>query len=289
MVDTLTKQLLEAGVHFGHQTKRWNPKMRRYIFGEKNGIYIIDLSQTAKCITDACAFLRNAASAGEYVMFVGTKKQAQDVVSTAASRCGMFYVTNRWLGGMLTNFATIKKSVKRLKDIQKMKEDGTINNFTKKEISGIEKEMSKLQANLGGILDMTKLPKALFIVDCKREEIAVAEANTLGIPIVGLVDTNCDPDKITYPIPGNDDAIRSITLVTSIIADSIAEGRKKFSDGETARLKKEAEDEAEAVAASSITDEDEDELKKMFIKKEDDSDAGLDARKKKKVIKVRKE
>lgn len=228
MTNELIKQLLEAGVHFGHQTKRWNPKMAPYIFGERNKVYIIDLEKTAECLQKAREFLKDLARKGGSVLFAGTKRQAQDICREQAQSCGMYWVSQRWLGGLLTNYATIKKSIARLKEINKMQEDGSIKNFTKKEISLMMKERDKLEKNLGGIKDMERLPGALFVVDSKKEELAVAEARKLGIPIVALIDTNCNPELIDYPIPGNDDAIKSIRLVTSLIAESISEGRKGF-------------------------------------------------------------
>ena len=243
---TLMKSLLEAGVHFGHETKRWNPKMKKFIFGEKNGIYIINLDRTRENIMKACEFLRGIAAAGSYVLFVGTKKQAQDIIKEEASRCGMFYVNQRWLGGMLTNFQTIKKSIKRLLEIERMKEDGTMAKLSKKEVSKLNKEMFKLNKNLEGIRFMDKLPKVIFIVDAKKEEIAVKEARTLKIPIVALVDTNSNPDVIDYVIPGNDDAIRSIKLVTSLVSDAVLEGKGAFKAKEDkARAEVEAEEEEE--------------------------------------------
>jgi len=224
----LIKQLLEAGVHFGHQTKRWNPKMKKFIFGSRSGIYIIDLEKTEECINAARDFLMEITSKGEFVLFVGTKKQAQDVIKQEAIRSGMYYVTDRWPGGMLTNFATIKKSIHRLKDIEKMRTDGTFEKLTKKEIAHLEKELAKLNKNFSGIVLMERMPKAVFIVDTKKEETAVREARRLGIPIIGLIDTNSNPDLVDYPIPGNDDATKSIRTVVSIIADTIIEGRKKF-------------------------------------------------------------
>jgi len=217
------KNLLESGVHFGHQVKRWDPKMQKYIFAERNGIHIIDLQKTIQAIKDAYDIVRKTVAAGKTVLFIGTKKQAQQAVQKEAERCGMFYVNNRWLGGMLTNFATIKKSLLRLKKLEKMEIDGTFENLTKKEISSLAKERIKLQKNLGGIKEMKELPGILFIVDTRKEAIAVAEARRIGIPIVAVVDTNCNPDGIDYPIPGNDDAIRAITLFTQIIANAVVE------------------------------------------------------------------
>jgi len=224
----LIKQLLEAGVHFGHQTKRWNPKMKKFIFGSRSGIYIIDLEKTEECINRARDFLLDITSKGEFVLFVGTKKQAQEVVQQEAIRSGMYYVTERWPGGLLTNYSTIKKSINRLKDIEKMRQDGTFAKLTKKEVAGLEKELAKLNKNFSGIVAMERMPKAMFVVDTKKEETAVREANRLSIPIIGLIDTNSNPDLISYPIPGNDDATKSIRVVTSIIVDAIIEGRKKF-------------------------------------------------------------
>jgi len=224
----LIKQLLEAGVHFGHQTKRWNPKMKKFIFGSRSGIYIIDLEKTEQCINAARDFLMDITSKGEFVLFIGTKKQAQDVMKQEAIRSGMYYVTDRWPGGMLTNFATIKKSINRLKDIEKMRTDGTFEKLTKKEVAGLEKELAKLNKNFSGIVAMERMPKAAFVVDTKKEETAVLEARRLGIPVIGLIDTNSNPDLVDYPIPGNDDATKSIRSVATIIADTIIEGRKKF-------------------------------------------------------------
>jgi small subunit ribosomal protein S2 len=217
------KNLLESGVHFGHQVKRWDPRMKKYIFAERNGIHIIDLQKTIQAIKDAYDAVRKNVAAGKTVLFVGTKKQAQQAVQKEAERCGMFYINNRWLGGMLTNFVTIKKSLLRLKKLEKMEVDGTFENLTKKEISGLGKERQKLQKNLGGIKEMKDLPGILFIIDTRKEAIAVAEAQRQGIPIVAVVDTNCNPDGIDYPIPGNDDAIRAITLFTQIIANAVVE------------------------------------------------------------------
>ncbi len=220
------KQLLEAGVHFGHQTRRWNPKMARYIFTERNGIYIIDLQKTVKKLEEAYAFVKEIAANGETVLFVGTKKQAGDSVKEEAERAGVHYVNARWLGGMMTNFKTIQKRIKRLEQLRKMQEDGTFERLTKKEVIKLEQEIEKLEKYLGGIKSMDKLPGALFIVDPRKERIAVAEAKKLGIPIVAIVDTNCDPDEIDYVIPGNDDAIRAVKLIASTMADAIIEGRQ---------------------------------------------------------------
>jgi small subunit ribosomal protein S2 len=217
------KSLLESGVHFGHQTKRWNPKMKKFIFSERNGIHIIDLHKTTVCIKDAYDLIREQVKNGKSILFVGTKKQAQQAIEDEAKRCGMPYVNNRWLGGMLTNFTTIKKSIHRLKKIEKMEIDGTFESLTKKEIAILNKERAKLEKNLGGIKEMKDLPGAIFIIDTRKEMIAVAEANRLGIPIVAVVDTNCDPTHIDYPIPGNDDAIRAISLFTEIIANAVVD------------------------------------------------------------------
>jgi small subunit ribosomal protein S2 len=221
------KQLLEAGVHFGHQTKRWNPKMKPYIFGARNGIYIIDLQKTVGLARSAFRFVSDAVAKGGTVLFVGTKKQAQDAIREEASRCGMFYVTNRWLGGTLTNFKTVKTGIDRLKTIEKMKADGTYDRLPKKEVASLEREREKLEKNLGGIKDLARVPAALFVIDTKKEYIAVHEANRLGIPVVAVVDTNCDPEGIDFTIPGNDDAIRSIRLFTSKVAEACIEGKAR--------------------------------------------------------------
>ena len=218
------KELLEAGVHFGHQTKRWNPKMKPYIFGARNGIYIIDLQKTVRYFKSAYNFVKESVEGGNTILFVGTKKQAQDSVAEEASRCGMYYVNQRWLGGMLTNFATVKQSIDRLKRLDAMFEDGTVEAYTKKESLQFNKDREKLQKILGGIKGMHKLPGLMFVIDPKNEEIAVQEANKLGIPVVAIVDTNCDPDPIDHVIPGNDDAIRAIRLLSSKIADAAIEG-----------------------------------------------------------------
>ena len=220
------KQLLEAGVHFGHQTRRWNPKMAPYIFTERNGIYIIDLQKTVKKVDEAYDFLRSVAEEGKSILFVGTKKQAQEAVKEEALKSGMFYVNERWLGGMMTNFATIRKSINRLKELEAMEEDGTFEVLSKKEVLALKREQEKLEKSLGGIKDMEELPGALFIVDPRKERIAVAEAKKLNIPIVAIVDTNCDPDEIDYVIPGNDDAIRAVKLLTARMADAVIEGRQ---------------------------------------------------------------
>ena len=219
------QELLEAGVHFGHQTKRWNPKMKEYIFGERNGIYIIDLSKTVKLFRQAEEFLTNLAAEGKTVLFVGTKRQAQDVVAEEALRCGMYFVNQRWLGGLLTNFSTIQRSLGRLRDLEAMVTDGRYETLSKKEIARNEKEKRKLQKNLDGIRQMGRLPDAIFIVDTKKEKIAVDEARKLKIPVVGVVDTNCDPDEVDFVIPGNDDALRAIRLFASKIAEAVLNGR----------------------------------------------------------------
>jgi len=222
------KQLLEAGVHFGHQTKRWNPKMKPYIFGARNGIYIIDLQKTVGLARQALRFVSDAVAKGGSVLFVGTKKQAQDAVREEATRSGMFFVTNRWLGGTLTNFKTVKQGIDRLKAIEKMAADGTYERLPKKEVASLEREREKLEKNLGGIKEMSRLPASVFVIDTKKEHIAVHEANRLGIPVVAVVDTNCDPEGIDYVIPGNDDAIRSIRLFTGKVAEACVEGRARY-------------------------------------------------------------
>ena len=240
------KQLLEAGVHFGHQTRRWDPKMAEYIFQARNGIHIIDLQKTSKKIDEAYEFLRSQAEEGKTVLFVGTKKQAQECIKEAAEKCGMYYVDQRWLGGMLTNFSTIKTRIQRLKDIEKMQEDGTFDVLPKKEVINLKKEMDKLEANLGGIKEMEELPGVLFIVDPKKEYNAINEAKKLNIPVVGIVDTNCDPEVLDYPIPGNDDAIRSVKLITDAMANAIIEGKQ----GESFELETEENQEESAEESS---------------------------------------
>ena len=235
------KQLLEAGVHFGHQTRRWNPKMAKYIFTERNGIYIIDLQKTVRKVDEAFNFVRSVAQEGKKVLFVGTKKQAQEAVKEEAVRAGMFYVNERWLGGMLTNFQTIQKRIKRLKQLEQMEQDGTFEVLTKKEVLALRHEMEKLEKFLGGIKEMNRLPGALYVVDPRKERIAVAEARKLGIPIVAIVDTNCDPDEIDYVIPGNDDAIRAVRLLTSRMADAVIEGSHGQDEPEEAAADKDAE------------------------------------------------
>ena len=237
------KQLLEAGVHFGHQTRRWNPKMAEYIFTERNGIYIIDLQKTVKKIEEAYAFIKEVAESGKEVLFVGTKKQAQDSIKEEAERVGMYWVNARWLGGMMTNFKTIKKRIDRLEQLTKMEEDGTFDLLPKKEVINLKAEREKLEKYLGGIKDMKDLPGALFIVDPRKEKIAIEEAKKLGIPVVAIVDTNCDPEDVDYVIPGNDDAIRAVKLIASTIANAIIEGRQ----GVDALPAVEAEAEAEEI------------------------------------------
>lgn len=220
------KQLLEAGVHFGHQTRRWNPKMATYIYMERNGIYIIDLQQTVRKFDDAYNFVKSVSAEGKGVLFVGTKKQAQETIREEANRCGMYFVNQRWLGGMLTNYKTIRKRVLRLKELERMQADGSMEVLTKKEIARLLNEKERLERFLGGIKDMERLPGAVFVVDPRKEKIAVAEARKLNIPVVAIVDTNCDPDEIDYVIPGNDDAIRAVKLISSRIADAVLEGRQ---------------------------------------------------------------
>ncbi len=245
------KELLEAGVHFGHQTKRWNPKMKPYIFGARNGIYIIDLQKTVRYFKSAYNFVRETAEDGSTVLFVGTKKQAQDSVAEEALRCGQYYVNQRWLGGMLTNFSTVKQSIERLKKLDAMFEDGTIEAYTKKEALKMDKEREKLEKVLGGIKNMTKLPGMMFVIDPKNEEIAVQEAKKLGIPVVAIVDTNCDPDMIDYVIPGNDDAIRAIRLLSAKIADAVLEGV----DARNVVLQSDAEGSDDDELAESLEDD----------------------------------
>lgn len=269
------KQLLEAGVHFGHQTRRWNPKMAKYIFTERNGIYIIDLQKTARKIDEAYNYIRDAAMEGKSILFVGTKKQAQESIESEAKRCNMFYVSRRWLGGMLTNFSTIRRRVERLNEIDKMEQDGQFEVLPKKEVINIQKEREKLTNNLGGIREMKNLPGLLFVVDPKKEHLAVDEARKLGIPIVAMVDTNCDPDLIDYVIPGNDDAIRAVKLISSKMADAVLEGRQGYQDSpeetqevmpvddeeennkraKAPRAKRAARTEAQAEEANTVTEE----------------------------------
>ncbi len=234
------KQLLEAGVHFGHQTRRWDPKMAEYIFQARNGIHIIDLQKTSKKLDEAYRFIKEQSEEGKDILFVGTKKQAQECMKEAAIKCNMFYVDQRWLGGMLTNFGTIRSRVQRLKDLERMQEDGTFDVLPKKEVIKLKSEMEKLEKNLGGIKNMEKLPGVLFIVDPKKERIAILEARKLKIPIVGLIDTNCNPNDVDYPIPGNDDAIRAVKLIADVIANAVIEGKQGESlDPETAEVNEE--------------------------------------------------
>ena len=242
------KQLLEAGVHFGHQTRRWNPKMAEYIFTERNGIYIIDLQKTVKKLEEAYMFVRDLAANGEEILFVGTKKQAQDSIKEEAARCEMAYVNARWLGGMLTNFTTIKQRIKRLGQLEAMKEDGTFDMLPKKEVAKLELEIEKLEKFMGGITEMKKQPAAMFIVDPRKERIAVAEAKKLHIPIIAIVDTNCDPDEIDYVIPGNDDAIRAVKLIAGAMADAVIEGKQGMQGAAAAEAEDNADAETEAAA-----------------------------------------
>lgn len=255
MPEISMKLLLEAGVHFGHQTRKWNPKMKPYIFGARNGIYIIDLQNTAKLLKKAYSFFVRTVSEGGSVLFVGTKKQAQDSIVEEAERCGMFYVRNRWLGGTLTNFQTMRKSINRLKELEEMKKDGSLSRYTKKEIMKMEKDFTKLERNLGGIKNMDEPPSALFIVDTKKEKIALNEGKRLGIPLAAIVDTNGDPEDIDFVLPGNDDAIRSIRLLTSIIADACIEGHKEREEKLRAEeeLETKKETELEEIKGEEIT------------------------------------
>ena len=251
MANITMKELLEAGVHFGHQTKRWNPKMKEYIFGERNGIYIIDLQKTLKMFKEASKFVADLAAAGKIVLFVGTKRQAQDAIAEEASRCGGFYVNQRWLGGLLTNWVTVQKSVKRLKELDEMSTDGRYDLLPKKEVIKLERERKHLQANLAGIKNMNRLPDAIFVIDSNKEQIAVREARKLGIPVVAVVDTNCDPSEVDYVIPGNDDALRAIRLFASKISDSVAEGAQLMTDKQAADLAAAVYSEPEPVAAAA--------------------------------------
>lgn len=267
MANVTMKQLLEAGVHFGHQTRRWNPKMKPYIFADKNGIYIIDLQKTVRMFKRAYQFVRDTVAEGKSVLFVGTKRQAQESIEEEATRCSMPYVNHRWLGGMLTNFQTIRKGIERLRDLEAMAEDGRLQGYTKKEIMHLQKEKAKLLKNLGGIKEMRELPGAVFIVDSRREYIAVKEARKLGIPVVAIVDTNCDPDEVDYVIPGNDDAIRAIKLFSSLIADACLEGmaareeqlRELGQPGAEARAVPQAESEEKPEPSSEPFEEKEEE------------------------------
>ena len=256
MANITMKELLEAGVHFGHQTKRWNPKMKEYIFGERNGIYIIDLQKTLKMFKEASKFVQDLAAEGKIVLFVGTKRQAQDAIAEEAQRCGMFYVNQRWLGGLLTNWVTVQKSVKRLKELDEMATDGRYELLPKKEVIKLERERKHLQANLAGIKNMSRLPDAIFVIDSNKEQIAVREARKLGIPVVAVVDTNCDPSEVDYVIPGNDDALRAIRLFASKIADSAAEGAQLMTDKQVAELAGgQPSAEPEAVPATEAAEE----------------------------------
>jgi small subunit ribosomal protein S2 len=246
------KELLEAGVHFGHQTKRWNPKMKEFIFGERNGIYIIDLQKTLKMFKEASKFVQDLAAEGRIILFVGTKRQAQDAIAEEAQRCSMFYVNQRWLGGLLTNWVTVQKSVKRLKELDEMATDGRYDLLPKKEVIKLERERKHLQANLAGIKNMTRLPDAIFVIDSNKEQIAVREARKLGIPVVAVVDTNCDPSEVDYVIPGNDDALRAIRLFTSKISESIAEGVHARDDKQMADIQAAAE--PEPVVAAPVAE-----------------------------------
>jgi small subunit ribosomal protein S2 len=245
------KELLEAGVHFGHQTKRWNPKMKEYIFGERNGIYIIDLQKTLKMFKEASKFVQDLAADGRIILFVGTKRQAQDAIAEEAQRCSMFYVNQRWLGGLLTNWITVQKSVKRLKELDEMATDGRYDLLPKKEVIKLERERKHLQANLAGIKNMTRLPDAIFVIDSNKEQIAVRESRKLGIPVVAVVDTNCDPSEVDYVIPGNDDALRAIRLFTSKISESIAEGVHARDDKQMADIQAVAQPEPVVAAAAA--------------------------------------
>jgi len=253
LVSVTMKELLEAGVHFGHQVRRWNPKMKEYIFGERNGIYIIDLQKTQRMFREAIAFVTNiiAEDKGRTVLFVGTKRQAQDAIREEAEKCGQYYVNQRWLGGLLTNFQTVQKSIKRLKDLESMQTDGRYEKLTKKERIKLDRERESLNKNLSGIKLMTRLPDAVFIIDVKKEEIAVAEANRLGIPIVAVVDTNCSPEGIDYVIPGNDDALRAVRLFASRIADAIVEGNQIATEGGVVAAEP-AEESEEAAGAAGV-------------------------------------
>lgn len=250
MANVTMRQMLEAGLHFGHQTRRWNPKMKPYIYGPRNGIYIVNLDMTMKLFRKAYQFMTDVVADGGYILFVGTKKQAQAIIKEEAERCGMYYVNHRWLGGMLTNFQAIRNSIDRLKKIESMQEDGSINRFPKKEILQMEKERIKLTRNVGGIKNMRSLPDVLFIIDPRKEDIAVEEALKLGIPIVALTDTNCDPDGIDYVIPGNDDAIRAIKLISSLMAEAVQEGKARRGEETPASL-----DEMESAMAEQQKEE----------------------------------
>ncbi len=268
MTDELIKKLLESGVHFGHQTKRWNPKMARFIFGERNKIYIIDLEKTVKHLNRARDFLYSIAMQGGRVLFVGTKKQAQNVIKQEAMRCNMPYVDYRWLGGLLTNFQTVRKSIDRLNSIDEMDKSGVMAKLSKKEVARINKERDKLVRNLIGVREMDKLPQVVFLIDSKREEIAVREANKLGIPVVALIDTNCDPDHIDYPIPGNDDALKSIRLIASLIADTVSEGYKEYLSTGAIKEKAQADKTTEVGSEPEPEDEELESIEKKVEKEE---------------------
>ncbi len=254
MATITMKELLEAGVHFGHQTKRWNPKMKEYIFGERNGIYIIDLQKTLKMFKEASKFVQELAAEGKIVLFVGTKRQAQDAIAEEATKCGGFYINQRWLGGLLTNWVTVQKSVKRLKELDEMATDGRYELLPKKEVIKLERERKHLQANLAGIKNMSRLPDAVFVIDSNKEQIAVREARKLGIPVVAVVDTNCDPSEVDYVIPGNDDALRAIRLFTSKISESIAEGAQLMTDKQVADMTAATEQAQQALEAKQAED-----------------------------------
>ncbi len=267
MANITMKELLEAGVHFGHQTKRWNPKMKEFIFGERNGIYIIDLQKTLKMFKEASKYVTDMAAEGKLVLFVGTKRQAQDAIAEEATRCGMFYINQRWLGGLLTNWITVQKSVKRLKELDEMATDGRYELLPKKEVVKLERERKHLQANLAGIKNLNRLPDVLFVIDSNKEQIAVKEARKLGIPVVAVVDTNCDPSEVDYVIPGNDDALRAIRLFASKVADSVVEGATAMNDkqeadiaagvgyaGSASEADVEAAEKPEAMAAGALED-----------------------------------
>jgi len=277
----MIKKLLEAGVHFGHQTRRWNPKMKPYIFGEKSGIYIIDLEKTEKLLDNARSFIADVAAQGKPVLFLGTKRQAQEVIEEEAKRGGAFYVNHRWLGGLLTNFATIKKSIRRYKEIVQMEKDGIFESLTKKEIALLNKERDRLLKNLSGVIEMERLPGALFVVDSKKEDTAVREAHRLNIPVVALIDTNCDPDLIDYPVPGNDDAIKSIRLVTGLMADSILDGRKRLADVQAVLKETQAHAAEEGEEEVTIDPEVEEGVIKKLALDRDDADRERLAREKK--------
>ena len=253
MANITMKELLEAGVHFGHQTKRWNPKMKEYIFGERNGIYIIDLQKTLKMFKEASKFVTDQAAEAKLVLFVGTKRQAQDAIAEEATRCGMFYVNQRWLGGLLTNWVTVQKSVKRLKELDDMATDGRYELLPKKEVVKLERERKHLQANLAGIKHLNRLPDVVFVIDSNKEQIAVKEARKLGIPVVAVVDTNCDPSEVDYVIPGNDDALRAIRLFASKISDSVVEGAQAVTDKQLADIQAGVQY-SEGAEASAVTE-----------------------------------